>query len=84
MKPKNPTLLINSIGRITNEEGDQIPEVPAGARLLRTGESVQVGDFHWGKAHEKWREVVGVIDLSVSEQQQGFYCRQKQFIKSEW
>jgi hypothetical protein len=78
-KPSRKADTVNLIagGRIVNEEVDKMPDVPAGARLLRTGESIQVGDFHWCKVHKRWREVIEAIDLSVSEPQQGFYCRKK-------
>ena len=59
---------------MTNED-EQKPEVPAGARLLDAGETINDGDLHWQPAVKKWMAVTPQGEEKVEASQQGFYCR---------
>lgn len=51
------------------------PELPAGARLLKTGEIIEDGDLHWQPAAKHWVAVTPQGEERVEPAQEGLYCR---------
>ncbi|PYI91021.1 MAG: hypothetical protein DMF03_04025 [Verrucomicrobia bacterium] len=51
------------------------PDLPAGARLLNVGETIEDGDLHWQPTVKHWVAVTPQGEEKVEAGQHGFYCR---------
>ena len=60
---------------MSDDNGKRPEAPPAGARLLKAGETINDGDLHWQPAVRKWVAVTPQGDEKVEAGQDGYYCR---------